>query len=71
MNASNGGTWMNCLFGDRISAGMEKEILLAKEMNSPIISKTEGTKRNLERLVFLKKYRRIGLRICLYDRKTR
>ena len=38
------------LFGDRISAGMEKEILLAKKMNIPIIPKTEGTKQDLERL---------------------
>ena len=38
------------LFGDRISAGMEKEVLLAKEMNIPIIPKTEGTKRDLEKL---------------------
>ena len=38
------------LFGDRISAGMEKEVLLAKEMNIPIVPKTEGTKRDLERL---------------------
>ena len=37
------------LFGDRISDGMKKEILLAKEMNMPIIPKTEGTKRDLER----------------------
>lgn len=38
------------LFGDRISPGMEKEVLLAKEMGIPIIPKTEGTKRDLERL---------------------
>lgn len=38
------------LFGDRISAGMEKEVLLAQEMNIPIVPKTEGTKRDLERL---------------------
>ena len=38
------------LFGDRISAGMEKEILLAKEMDILIIPKTDGTKRDLKRL---------------------
>lgn len=35
------------LFGDRISVGMKKEILLAKEMNIPIIPKTERTRREL------------------------
>lgn len=35
------------LFGDRISTGMWKEILLAKEMHIPIIAKTEGTRRDL------------------------
>lgn len=39
------------LFGDRISAGMEKEILLAKEMQIPIIPKTEGTKRDLKKIL--------------------
>ena len=39
------------LFGDRISAGMEKEILLAKEMNIPIVPKTKGVKRDLERFM--------------------
>lgn len=38
------------LFGNRISPGMMKEILLAQEMGIPIIPKTEGTKRDLERL---------------------
>ncbi len=38
------------LFGDKISAGMEKEISLAKEMNIPVVPKTEGTKRDLKRL---------------------
>ena len=38
------------LFGERISAGMEQEILLAQEMHIPIIPKTEGTKRDLEKL---------------------
>lgn len=38
------------LFGDKISAGMEKEILLAKEMSIPIVPKTKGTKRDLNRL---------------------
>jgi hypothetical protein len=38
------------LFGDRISDGMKKEILLAKEMSIPIVPKTEGTKRDLKQL---------------------
>ena len=42
------------LFGDRISPGMEKEILLAKEMQIPIIPKTEGTKRDFEKLPIVK-----------------
>lgn len=36
------------LFGDRISAGMKGEVLLAKEMNIPIIAKTEETRRDFE-----------------------
>ena len=35
------------LFGDKISNGMQKEILLAREVDIPIIAKTEGTKRDL------------------------
>ncbi|MGC9602488.1 MAG: DUF4406 domain-containing protein [Minisyncoccia bacterium] len=38
------------LFGDTISPGMEKEILLAKEMGIPIVPKTEGAKRDLSKL---------------------
>jgi hypothetical protein len=38
------------LFGERISSGMRKEVLLAKEMDIPVIPKTEGTKRDLEEL---------------------
>ncbi len=36
------------LFGDKISNGMKKEILLAKEMNIPVVPKTEGTRRDFE-----------------------
>ena len=35
------------LFGDRISAGMRQEILLAKKLGIPIIAKTKGTKADL------------------------
>ena len=35
------------LFGDKISSGMKQEILLAKELNIPIVSKTDGTKNYL------------------------
>lgn len=38
------------LFGDRISAGMKKEVLLAKELNIPIFPQTEGTARDLKNL---------------------
>ena len=38
------------LFGDRISSGMKQEVLLAKEMNIPIIPKTDGTRSDLEQL---------------------
>ena len=38
------------LFGDRISSGMQQEVLLAKEMSIPIIPKTEGTRRDFEQL---------------------
>ena len=38
------------LFGDRISLGMRKEISLAKEMRIPVLPKTEGTIRDLEKL---------------------
>jgi len=37
------------LFGDRISSGMMREIELAKEMNIPIIPKTDGTKKDYEK----------------------
>lgn len=33
------------LYGDRISSGMEQEILWADEHSIPVFSKTEGTKR--------------------------
>jgi hypothetical protein len=39
------------LFGDRISTGMRQEILLAQELNIPIIPKTEGTKKDLAEMV--------------------
>ena len=38
------------LFGDRISEGMKGEILLAREMNIPVVPKTEGTKNDLATL---------------------
>lgn len=38
------------LFGDKISEGMKKEILLAKKMNIPIIPKTDGTRIDLAQL---------------------
>ncbi len=38
------------LFGDCISPGMRKEILLAKEKNVPVIAKTEGTCKDLHQL---------------------
>ena len=38
------------LFGDRISAGMEQEILLALELGIPIVPKTEETKKDFTRL---------------------
>jgi hypothetical protein len=34
------------LFGDRVSSGMMREIELAREMDIPIIPKTEGTRRD-------------------------
>ena len=36
------------LFGDHISPGMREEILLAQELEIPIIPKTQETKRELE-----------------------
>ena len=36
------------LFGDKISSGMWKEILLARKIGIPIIAKTAETKRDLE-----------------------
>ena len=39
------------LFGDRISSGMQKEVLLAQEICIPVIAKTEGTKRELENMM--------------------
>ena len=38
------------LFGNRVSKGMEKEILLARKMKIPVIPKTDGTKIDLKRL---------------------
>lgn len=38
------------LFGDHISAGMKKEILLAKDLGIPIIAKTEGTRHDLKQM---------------------
>ncbi len=38
------------LFGEKISSGMRKEILLAREMGIPIIAKTEETRRDLEKM---------------------
>ena len=38
------------LFGDRISEGMKGEILLAREMDIPVVPKTEGTKNDLAKL---------------------
>lgn len=37
------------LFGDRISSGMDQEISIAREMNIPIITMSEGTRREFER----------------------
>ena len=37
------------LFGDRISTGMEQEILLALELGIPIIPQTDGTRKNFAR----------------------
>jgi hypothetical protein len=41
------------LFGDFISEGMKKEILLARELHIPVIPKTEATKRDFERLLII------------------
>jgi len=38
------------LYGDRISEGMKGEVLLAAELNIPVIPKTTGTKRDLPAL---------------------
>ena len=38
------------LFGDKISSGMHKEVLLAREVGIPVIAKTEGTRRDLEQV---------------------
>lgn len=38
------------LFGDRISIGMKHEIGLARELNIPVFTQTEGTRRDLENL---------------------
>lgn len=40
------------LFGNKISEGMEQEILLAKKLGIPIIAKTDETKRDLEKFNF-------------------
>ena len=39
------------LFGDRISAGMEHEIKLAKELGVPVFPCTAGTKRGYNNLI--------------------
>ena len=39
------------LFGDKISSGMKEEIRLARELNIPIIPQTEGTKRDLAKMI--------------------
>jgi hypothetical protein len=39
------------LFGDRISSGMEGEILLAVELGVPVVAKTKGTERDLQHLL--------------------
>lgn len=39
------------LFGDRISAGMEQEVRIALELNVPVIPQTDGTKRDLTKLL--------------------
>lgn len=39
------------LFGDQISKGMRGEIILARELNIPIIAKTEQTKKELAELL--------------------
>ncbi len=39
------------LYGDRISNGMKGEVLLALELNIPIVAKTEATQRDLEQLL--------------------
>ncbi|MFA6105373.1 MAG: hypothetical protein WC725_02110 [Patescibacteria group bacterium] len=41
------------LYGDRISKGMEEEIALAKELNIPIFPKTEGTKRDFIKYLYV------------------
>ena len=35
------------LFGDRISAGMKEEVLLARKLGIRVVPKTDGTKRDL------------------------
>ena len=37
------------LFGDRISTGMEREVLLALELGIPVVPQTEETKRDFAR----------------------
>ena len=39
------------LFGDRISEGMRVEVNLAKELNIPIVPKTEETKTSLIQMI--------------------
>ena len=41
------------LFGDKISRGMEKEILLAREMSIPVVPKTEDTTRDFKKFAGL------------------
>jgi hypothetical protein len=38
------------LFGDKISSGMKKEVLLARKFNIPVVAKSPETKRDLEML---------------------
>jgi hypothetical protein len=39
------------LYGDRISAGMKEEVLLALRLDIPVVAKTPETERDLARIV--------------------
>jgi hypothetical protein len=39
------------LFGNRISTGMEEEVLLAWELGIPVVAKTPGTKKDLKKMI--------------------